>query len=218
MGMVVKFHARALAGSRAANAVNCLAVRPAVIATPESKTASHHSDGTLSRCHHFETAEALAPMSAAMASREGQSSMIDLNEVSGIEQPIRQLVLNCKANVSHDLNPAIGHNVSMDEEQTARRFLADFLGRTRAAREMRYRSGREMAEAMGWGSDRQPTYSKYESRSPLPHYLIPQFCRICGVRVEWLMTGEGPGPAWHPVPEEKKKRRPAAGNAKRRAA
>lgn len=34
-------------------------------------------------------------------------------------------------------------------------------------------------------------YYKYEKRSPLKQHLIAPFCQITGIRVEWLLTGEG---------------------------
>lgn len=73
---------------------------------------------------------------------------------------------------------------------------ADFIGRTIAARKLKFESQQEMADALGLA---QPTYAKNEKRSPLPHYLIERFSQICGVRVEWLITGKGPGPAWQRV-------------------
>lgn len=109
--------------------------------------------------------------------------------------------------MSDDHRRYIGQSVLMQKMQARSKFLSDFLGRTKAARELRFEAGREMAQALGWGDDAQATYSKYETRSPLPHYLIAQFCKILGVRVDWLMTGEGPGPAWEPVPLEKKTRK-----------
>lgn len=42
----------------------------------------------------------------------------------------------------------------------------------------------------------QARYSKYEgSRATLmPHALIPKFCLITRVSIEWLMTGQGKAP------------------------
>ncbi|BAQ16952.1 helix-turn-helix domain-containing protein [Methyloceanibacter caenitepidi] len=53
----------------------------------------------------------------------------------------------------------------------------------------------------------QPTYSKYESGrgedapSLLPQHLIQDFCLICRVNIEWLVTGEGPMKASRPSKE-----------------
>src|SRR5229473_6292126 len=105
MGIVIDLsHARASIGTRAAKAVRAAASSPAPRAISVAKTADHHSAGTLSRCHHLETAEALAPMSAAIASREGQRSMMDWkDDKSVMPNPIRPIVLNCKDKLSGDM-------------------------------------------------------------------------------------------------------------------
>lgn len=123
-----------------------------------------------------------------------------------MSEHLRQFVLNGKTIMSGDCGEPLGQPVLMNKAQARSKFQADFLGRTLAARKLKYESGREMAVALGWGAEQQATYSKYESRTPLPHYLIPQFCKICAVKVEWLVTGEGPGPAWQPVMPAKKSR------------
>lgn len=188
MAIIVRFpdHARAAIGSRAAKPVSFSAVKPAIIARSVVRTADHHSAGIPSRCHHLETAEALAPMSVAMASREGQSSMIERNEVSVIPIPIRQLVLNCKDILSGDLGAAVGHTVPMAiDRQSISHFKALFVARTALARERTGRSQEQMATDLGIS---QPTYTKYESRTPLPHYLVPQFCMLCEVTPQWMYT------------------------------
>lgn len=214
MGEVIHWpeprHARASVGSRAARRARSSALTPAVLTGSERSTDAHHSAGMLSRCHHFDTAEAPAPMAAAIASRDGHSSMMERNEACFMDDHLRQFVLNGKAIMSDDHRRRIGHSVLMQKAQARSRFLADFLGRTVAARALKFKSGREMAIALGWGEDQQATYSKYETRTPLPHYLIQQFCKIVGVEVEWLMTGDGPGPAWQPVVPEKKPRQTKA--------
>jgi transcriptional regulator with XRE-family HTH domain len=45
----------------------------------------------------------------------------------------------------------------------------------------------EMADLLGVPADR---YRKYESRSPLPHYLIGKFCRVVGCDLEHLILGK----------------------------
>jgi hypothetical protein len=35
----------------------------------------------------------------------------------------------------------------------------------------------------------QGTYKQYETRSLLPHALIPPFCALCGISLHWLFTG-----------------------------
>lgn len=48
-------------------------------------------------------------------------------------------------------------------------------------------SAEEMANLLGIPPDR---YRKYESRSPMPVYLIPDFCRIVGCDMEHLILGK----------------------------
>lgn len=197
---------------RATSAIILSAVRPSSCATLVPRTADHHSSGMRSRCHHFDTAPAEAPAgapprSAAMPSRVGQSSMIDRNEVcSAIPSLLRQSVLDCKAIVSHDCEQPLRHNVPMAEGIPSSEFQANFIGRVKAAREARYGSQEEICEVLAM---KQPTYGKYESRSLMPHSLIPRFLLACGVSYEWLFSGRGIGPAWQPVwPQQKKPRKP----------
>jgi hypothetical protein len=35
----------------------------------------------------------------------------------------------------------------------------------------------------------QGTYKQYETRSVLPHVLIPAFCTLTGISIHWLFTG-----------------------------
>lgn len=205
MGDVIRLsdHARAAIGSRAAKAVNCFAVRPSAKPRSDSKTASHHSAGMLSRCHHLDTAGALAPMSVAMASREGQSSMIDLNEVSGIQMPIRQLVLKSKDILSEDVRGVFGQNVFMaGRNQSVSDFKKMFIARTAYARERSGKSQDEIAAELGM---LQPTYSKYEIRTPLPHHLVMAFCALCDVTPAWLYTAAVPIAAAKPKRTRTKK-------------
>ncbi|MDX3926771.1 MAG: helix-turn-helix transcriptional regulator [Shinella sp.] len=48
-------------------------------------------------------------------------------------------------------------------------------------------SAEEMANLLGIPPDR---YRKYENRSPMPVYLIPNFCRIVGCDLEHLILGK----------------------------
>lgn len=197
---------RTSTGVRAAHSVIIWAEIPAWAARSVANIGDHHSAGIESRCHHFETAEAPAPMSDAIASREGQSSITDRKEVgSDMGIVLRQSVLRCKANVSHDCGRPLGQNVPMDEQLTATAYKADFLGRVKAAREARYDTQEAVGEVLGI---KQSIYSKYEVRSFMPHRLVPRFCKACGVTTDWLFSGRGAGPAWKPVfpaPKTRKK-------------
>ena len=68
---------------------------------------------------------------------------------------------------------------------------AAFIARTRAARVARFETQQQICTLLGLS---QGTYKSYETRSPLPLWLIPRFCVACGVDIEWLLTGEGKGP------------------------
>lgn len=48
-------------------------------------------------------------------------------------------------------------------------------------------SAEEMANLLGIPPDR---YRKYETRSPMPVYLVPDFCRIVGCDLEHLILGK----------------------------
>lgn len=220
MGMVIGFsrHARASAGSRAAKAVSKSAVTPAAEAFSVINIADHHSAGTLSRCHHLETAGAPAPRSAAIASREGQSSMIDRNEAkSDMPMLLRPIVLKRKDILSGDAGILKGHNVLMSPAVNTKVIKDHFTARIAYARHRAGYTQATMAEALGFGPADDPKgqskYHKYEKRSFIPHTLIPQFCALCDVTVGWLYNG--------PIvarPVEKRGRKPKASPAVRRRA
>lgn len=206
MGIVVHGpwrHARAssnsAAGCRAAKAVRASAFRPAATALSVIKMADHHSAGTLSRCHHFETADALASKSiarksTAIASLDGHKSMIERNDKSVMPTSVGHSVLKSKDLLSLDCELPLGHTVPM-----AKKMLTDFeccfLARTYAARKLRYNAGEDIAPKLQ-DNMRQDGYKQYETRGPLPHELIDRFLDLTGVTYEWLFTGRGPGPAW----------------------
>jgi hypothetical protein len=43
-----------------------------------------------------------------------------------------------------------------------------------------------MAEAL---SIPPGTYTRYETRTMMPHHLIPRFCQLTGVNADWLFFG-----------------------------
>lgn len=65
-------------------------------------------------------------------------------------------------------------------------YRASFFKRVRAARALFTENPPEMAKALGVPRD---TYYRYEERTMLPHHLIPRFCEITGVTVDWLING-----------------------------
>lgn len=183
---------------------------PAARARSVDSTADHHSAGMLSRLTHLITDQFLAPTSAAMASREGQSSMTDLNEVSSDMAAIMgQSVPFCKAISSHDNLEPLGHNVLMgqaDENLTETAWREAFRRRLKEARGNR--SQRDMADLLCISRD---AYAKYEAAraSAIPIRLLPKFCKICGVTLQWLIEGEKEAKATQPAAAPSRHRRRA---------
>lgn len=201
------------------------ALTPAPRPVTDSTIGAHHSDGMLSRCHHFETAEADARISDAIASRDCQSAITSRNEAmltnGGVEVSVTpeylgQLVLTGKANLSHDCGRSHGEGSGMVDRMSETEEKLAFIGRTKQAREARFPTQKPILVILGLD---QGTYKQYEVRTPLPHRYIPKFCAACGVDIEWLLTGEGKGPVLFDPPRlvSSAERRPR-GRKKRQAA
>jgi transcriptional regulator with XRE-family HTH domain len=62
-----------------------------------------------------------------------------------------------------------------------------YLDRVKNLREARGLTAAEMAKSLGVPAER---YRKYETRSPLPPYLIERFCLVGGCDVKYLITGK----------------------------
>jgi DNA-binding XRE family transcriptional regulator len=186
------------------------AVKPACLATSQAKSAAHHADGTLSRCHHLLTDAGSAPMSTASASRVGHNSMTARNDL--MSRSMRRNVSN--HNPHHSTDPGLaygGQNVlsfpTMATE-TEDEFTQNFLARIRAAREFKGFSQAQMATLLGIGLG---TYNKYETRTVMPHFLLKRFCAHTGanIRVLYGMRGDGGTVAAVPIqpkPVQQKKR------------
>lgn len=71
-----------------------------------------------------------------------------------------------------------------------------FIKRVRAARALYTDNPPEMAKALGVERD---TYYRYEKRLMMPHHLIPRFCEITGVTVQWLIEGPAAARAMQPT-------------------
>jgi transcriptional regulator with XRE-family HTH domain len=65
-------------------------------------------------------------------------------------------------------------------------FRDNFIRRTQIARKQANYSQQAIAVLLQID---QGKYKQYETRSLLPHALIPAFCVICGVSLHWLFTG-----------------------------
>lgn len=199
--------AKLVAAGRAANLVNKAAVTPPARARRVAKIADHQSDGMLSRCHHLETSAAVQslPTSEAMASRETHKSMTDRNEAEVMTESLGQIVLDDKDPVSSDWPTAADDTRPMSKPQSKSQYKDDFIARVRRAREARGLTQNGIAELLGID---QGKYKQYESRSYLPHDLIPRFCLACGVDHGWLFTGKGKGPLTLPHPRESRVKSP----------
>jgi len=222
MGVLIwplRFHARASTTSRAAKAVSKSAVTPPLTAVSVESRADHHSAGIASLCHHFDTVQAPAPgISEAIASREGQSSIIFWNEVKSDMAPVLgQLVLNCKDILALDAKKLIGHTVRMADSDVKAQYEQEFIERVKAARIATGKKQWQVAELMGIKQDQ---YKHYEVTTGngrvIPHHLIGRFCLICNIDPNWLLTGKGTKPMQPPhvvetepdsVPKSKKAKR-----------
>lgn len=74
---------------------------------------------------------------------------------------------------------------------TARAYNGKFCARVKALRERRGWTQKVMAEVLDIPL---ANYEKYELRSPLPHRLIPRFCRIMDIDARDLLAVDDPLP------------------------
>ena len=199
--------------SRAASDTSTSAVTPASRTLGASSSAPHQWSGMRSLCCHLRAADTPAPMSAAMASGEGHSPMMERNEtIADMPQRIGQFVPNGKPNVSHDCEIHLGHCVPMGKSKAKTVFKDEFTARVKTARLSRNWTQGDMAEALGM---EQGKYKQYEGRSYLPHELVERFCLIVACDISWLYTGQGAAPGQVDVrkPTNTEVRRRAARNA-----
>lgn len=68
-------------------------------------------------------------------------------------------------------------------------FVEAFCARIQRLRVLRGLTQDEMATALGIPLAR---YKKYETRSPIPAYLIERFATIVGRDIEYVLTGKAP--------------------------
>lgn len=61
-----------------------------------------------------------------------------------------------------------------------------FYERVRTARKLYTEEPGIMAEALNIPAG---TYTRYETRTMMPHHLIPRFCQLTGVNADWLFFG-----------------------------
>ena len=76
-----------------------------------------------------------------------------------------------------------------DKSTPATRYRKAFCQRLKAAREAAGYTQITFAKELGLERD---TYAKYESRSLLPHHLIPRVCQLTGHDAWYMLTGQSP--------------------------
>jgi hypothetical protein len=81
----------------------------------------------------------------------------------------------------------LSSNISgMAETNEELLFINSLCARTQELRKRKFPAAEQMAILLGVPPAR---YAKYETRSPLPHYLIPRFAALVGESIEFVLTG-----------------------------
>ena len=99
---------------------------------------------------------------------------------------IGQIVHSCQDTVSQDARTIRSYSARVkisNEELIYNEALCERVTRLRKGR---FNAAADMALALGIPAER---YRKYESRSPLPQYLIERFAVIVGRDVAYVVTG-----------------------------
>lgn len=118
--------------------------------------------------------------------------LIDLRPCEGVmlhAVSMGQFVPFVKDNVSPDFNSNMLHNRRMAITPDEARFNDELCARVARLRAEREWTQDQMATALGVPKER---YKKYETRSPMPTYLIPRFAQIMDCSIEYVMTGKAP--------------------------
>lgn len=76
---------------------------------------------------------------------------------------------------------------AMSTASTQLQFNSAYCQRVKELREGKDWTSEQMAIALGIPAER---YRKYESRSPMPPYLVERFALIVGKDVEYVLTGK----------------------------
>lgn len=183
MGEVIRFvrRAHARASSRAASSANASAVNPASRALSVRRIGNQYSWGILFLCDHFRAAAMPAPMSAASASGVSQRRTISRKLLTDMEANLGHSVLNCKAIPSRDITGCGGQTVPMAED-----YKKAFHDRVRAARKGRNWTQEVMADLLGYS---QGHYKQWETRDLMPHEVMPRFCTLTGITLDYLLSG-----------------------------
>lgn len=98
-----------------------------------------------------------------------------------------QTVPFVKDKMSQDLGVLYGHNRPMTAWPEEAQFNDQLCARTQRLRIEREWTQQQMAAAIGVPFER---YKKYESRSPMPPYLIPRFAQVLDRSISYILTGK----------------------------
>lgn len=205
MGVVIPFelHGRASNGSRTtrreASSVRRSGVTPPALPVSESTIACHHSGGMLSRWSHLRAEATVAPMSSAKAPGDRHKAITARNELRAMDVSVTnpslgQSVLKGKAEMSYDISPDFREPAGMTRMTETEEDLA-YIRRVRTAREAKFDTQKPVYKYLGVPQDQ---YKHWETQRPMPRRYIMKFCEVCEIAPEWLLSGEGNGPA---VPE-----------------
>lgn len=179
---------------RAAKLASSSIVSPAVRPTSEPTIAGHHSGEMKSRCGHLRAAHTPAPTAEAMSAGVFQSATTSRKDEMGViaESNLGPFVLNSKTILSYDCGTGLGDNAAMAKRASESEENEAFIARVRAAREAKFSTQKPVYQFLGIT---QGQYKHYETGRPLQRRYVPKFCIITEVSMEWLLTGEGEGPA-----------------------
>lgn len=87
----------------------------------------------------------------------------------------------------NDRGHFVQYHGRMSESSEELIFINNLCARTK---ELRRRVFPEAAEQMAIALGIPPSrYAKYETRTPMPHYLIPRFAAVTGESIEYVLTG-----------------------------
>jgi len=116
-----------------------------------------------------------------------------------MDTALGQPVLKGKANVSYDCGPGIDDNACMLERMSETEETLAYIRRVRQAREAKFNTQKPVYTFL---DIKQDHYKHWEINRAMPRRFVPKFCIITEVSMEWLLTGEGKGPAVIDIPKE----------------
>tara|TARA_Y100000310_G_scaffold338756_1_gene429353 strand:+ start:2364 stop:2864 length:501 start_codon:yes stop_codon:yes gene_type:complete len=134
---------------------------------------------------------ALSPFSARLSFRAERDSHAVNNVPSQMivlhDRTMGQFVPIVKDNVSRDASKISIHYGRMSVWPEEAAFNDELCARIQRLRVERDWSQQQMAAAIGVPHER---YKKYETRSPMPCYLVPRFAQIVDRSIAYILTGK----------------------------